>query len=162
MVRAAGVAPALATFSTSFDACKRPLHWATRTKWMEPPAGAAPAGSLYKNNPQTAAWRRKWSQSPVLPRTQRAYETHLSTGPTAVLADGQEWSPHPLARPHSAVEPHPQRGQAEGRMTDAETNQPSPFYILHLPFFLREVAECRGLAPLARRHALFSKQARHA
>jgi hypothetical protein len=105
---------------------------------------------------------RKHSQSPVLPRTQRAYETHLSTGPTAVLADGQEWSPHPLARPHSAVEPHPQRGQAEGRMTDAETNQPSPFYILHLPFFLREVAECRGLAPLARRHALFSKQARHA
>ena len=28
----------------------------------------------------------KWSQSPVPPRTQRAYETHLSAGSTAVLA----------------------------------------------------------------------------
>ena len=27
----------------------------------------------------------EWSQSPVLPRTQRAYETHLSAGSTAVL-----------------------------------------------------------------------------
>jgi hypothetical protein len=26
---------------------------------------------------------QKWSQSPVLPRTQRAYETHLSAGSTA-------------------------------------------------------------------------------
>lgn len=35
-----------------------------------------------------------WSQSPVLPRTRRAYETHLSAGSTAALADGQEWIPH--------------------------------------------------------------------
>ena len=55
---------------------------------MEPPAGAAPAGLLYKRNPQAAAWRRKWSQSPVLPWTQRAYETHLRAGSTAVLANG--------------------------------------------------------------------------
>ena len=34
-----------------------PLHWATRTNGMDPPAGAAPAGILYKRNPQTAAWR---------------------------------------------------------------------------------------------------------
>src|SRR5690606_16684374 len=27
----------------------------------------------------------KWSQSPVLPRTRRAYETHLSAGSTAVI-----------------------------------------------------------------------------
>lgn len=26
---------------------------------MDPPAGDAPAGSLYKRNPQAAAWRRK-------------------------------------------------------------------------------------------------------
>jgi len=30
----------------------------------------------------------KWSQSPVLPWAQRAYETCLSTGSTAVLAHG--------------------------------------------------------------------------
>jgi len=37
----------------------------------------------------------KWSQSPVLPRTQRAYETRVSAGSTVVLAHGhQEWSPH--------------------------------------------------------------------
>jgi hypothetical protein len=34
---------------------------------------------------------RKHSQSPVLPRTQRAYETCLSAGSTAVLADGHRW-----------------------------------------------------------------------
>jgi len=41
-----------------------------------------------------------WSQSPVLPRTKRAYETHLSAGSTAVLADGhQNWSPHAELHP---------------------------------------------------------------
>src|SRR5882762_703710 len=55
---------------------------------MEPPTGAAPARFLYKRNPQAAARRRKWSQSPVLPWPQRAYETCLSAGSTAVLAHG--------------------------------------------------------------------------
>src|SRR6266478_2436924 len=55
---------------------------------MEPPAGVAPAGFLYKRNLQTAAWRQNWSQSPVLPWTELAYETCLSAGSTAVLADG--------------------------------------------------------------------------
>ncbi len=52
---------------------------------MEPPAGDAPAGILYKRNPQAAAWRQKpkSSQSPVLPWAQRAYETCLSAGSTA-------------------------------------------------------------------------------
>ena len=101
-----------------------PLHWATRANELEPPAGVAPAGSLYKSNLQAAAWRQRWpaepklearttspvrpafalssygaaaftrrsassegwSQSPVLPRTQRAYETHLSAGSTAMIA----------------------------------------------------------------------------
>src|SRR5882672_10908256 len=63
---------------------------------LEPPAGAAPARFLYKRNPQAAARRRKWpasrssksegwSQSPVLPWAQRAYETCLSAGSTAVV-----------------------------------------------------------------------------
>jgi hypothetical protein len=29
---------------------------------------------------------QKWSQSPVPPRTKRAYETHVSAGSTTVLA----------------------------------------------------------------------------
>src|SRR6266705_5580165 len=73
-----------------------PLRWATRANGMEPPAGAAQARFLYKRNPQAAARRRKWpagrssksegwSQSPVLPLTQRAYETCLSAGSTAVV-----------------------------------------------------------------------------
>jgi hypothetical protein len=81
MVLATGVAPALATPSTS---CL--CFWTTRANKREPPAGDAPAGILYKRNPQAAAWRQKWSQSPVPPRTQRAYETCLSTGSTAVMA----------------------------------------------------------------------------
>ena len=55
---------------------------------MEPPAGVAPAGFLYKRDLQAAAWRQNWSQSPVLPWTERAYETCLSAGSTAVPADG--------------------------------------------------------------------------
>ena len=35
-----------------------PLHWATRANGMEPPAGDAPAGILYKRNLQAAARRR--------------------------------------------------------------------------------------------------------
>ena len=68
---------------------------------LEPPAGAAPARFLYKRNPQAAARRRKWpagrspksegwSQSPVLPWAQRAYETCLSAGSTAVLPHGHK------------------------------------------------------------------------
>jgi len=35
---------------------------------------------------------KKWSQSPVLPWTQRAYETHLSADSTAF--ELRKWSPH--------------------------------------------------------------------
>src|SRR5437870_1930722 len=80
---------------------------------MEPPAGAAPARFLYKRNPQAAARRPNengspsrssksegWSQSPVLPWAQRAYDARLSAGSTAALAYGhflrpRNWSPHP-------------------------------------------------------------------
>ena len=54
VVLAEGFAPALATFSTSCLFC-----WTTQAKEMEPPAGDAPAGSLYKSKPQAAAWRLK-------------------------------------------------------------------------------------------------------
>ena len=72
-----------------------PLHWATRANGMGPPAGVAPARFLYKRNPQAAAWRQRWSQSPVLPRTMRAYETHLSAGSTAEPFGRLRTSPHP-------------------------------------------------------------------
>ena len=52
---------------------------------MEPPAGDAPARFLYKRNLQAAAWRRKWSQSPVLPWTRLAYDACLNAGSTAVV-----------------------------------------------------------------------------
>lgn len=54
MVLAAGVAPALATLLTSCLFC-----WTTRARKLETPADDAPAGLLYKSNPQAAAWRRK-------------------------------------------------------------------------------------------------------
>jgi len=52
LVLAAGIAPALATLSTSCLCC-----WTTRAT-MEPPFGAAPNRFLYKRNLQAAAWRR--------------------------------------------------------------------------------------------------------
>ena len=55
---------------------------------MEPPVGVAPTSFLYKRNPQAAAERQKWSQSPVLPRTWLAYDACLNAGSTAVLAQG--------------------------------------------------------------------------
>ena len=58
---------------------------------MEPPAGAAPARLAYKESPRAAARRlTKWSQSPVLPWTERAYETCLSAGSTAMLCNDQQ------------------------------------------------------------------------
>ena len=93
MVLAAGFAPALATLSTSCLFC-----WTTRAKKLDPPAGDAPAESLYKNDSQAAAWRQKWSQSRVLPSAQLAYETGLSAGSIAMLAHG-----HPGTRPQNGA-----------------------------------------------------------
>jgi len=55
---------------------------------MESPAGDAPAGILYKRNPQAAAGAR-WSQSRVLPSAELAYDACLNAGSIA------KWSPHP-------------------------------------------------------------------
>src|SRR5579872_5892620 len=74
------------------------LHWTTRAERMDPPAGVAPAGILYKRNPQAAAWRQclhcgrhaNASQSPVLPRARLAYDACLNAGSTAVLAHGHQ------------------------------------------------------------------------
>ena len=84
MVLAAGLAPALATPSTSC-LC---IGLRERTKWILPPV-------LPRREFSTKEIRRllqggevavrELSQSPVLPRTKRAYETHVSAGSTAEL-----------------------------------------------------------------------------
>ena len=58
-------------------------------------------------------------------------------------------------------------GKAEGRMKSAELYHACRypawhFFILHSSFIFPKMAECRGLAPLARRYALVSTEARFA
>jgi hypothetical protein len=91
LVLAAGFAPALATLSTS---CLCWLDYASDE--MGPPAGVAPARYPYKGYLQAAAGRQEWSQPPVLPWARRAYETCLSAGSTAVLADGDHGARPPM------------------------------------------------------------------
>ncbi len=55
--------------------------------WSLPPVCPGPIS--LQRNPAGCCWEAKWSQSPVLPWAQRAYETCLSAGSTA------KWSPHP-------------------------------------------------------------------
>ena len=78
LVLAAGVAPALATFSTSClcIGLREQSEWSLQPVMLRQEFFTKEFRSLLHGG-------EKWSQSPVLPRTQRAYETHLSTGPTA-------------------------------------------------------------------------------
>jgi len=125
MVLAAGSAPALATLSTSCLCCwttrakwmgppagaaparlsyKGSLRAAARRRRM---ACRAEARQQLKTTAYAlarfgaAAFARSsvagggWSQSPVLPWAQRAYETCLSAGSTATLPDKEKWGPHP-------------------------------------------------------------------
>ena len=95
LVLAAGYAPALATLSTS---CLRRLDYASERTGA---SSRCCPGTISLQNKSTgcckeavnglpAVARRSegWSQSPVLPWAQRAYETCLSAGSTAVLAYG--------------------------------------------------------------------------
>ena len=59
---------------------------------MEPPDGAAPSRLAYKESPAGCRKEAKWSQSPVLPWAQRAYETCLSAGSIAMLARSSWYS----------------------------------------------------------------------
>ena len=62
-----------------------------------------PGATFLQRKPAGCRKEAKWSQSPVLPRTQPAYETHLSAGSTAVGL--WKWSPHPeLHRADSLTE----------------------------------------------------------
>lgn len=112
------------------DTCTGPAKrdvsagWTTRaTKWSLPPVllrlgiRTKDPGRLLpggENGPPSEARRRatgeEWSQPPVLPWARRAYETCLSAGSTAGSGAGERSRTvvSALARPHSAVEPHPQ------------------------------------------------------
>ena len=78
VVLAAGFAPALATFSTSCLFC-----WTTRAKKIGASRRCCPGATFLQRKPAGCRKEAKWSQSPVLPWTQRAYETCLSAGSTA-------------------------------------------------------------------------------
>src|SRR5664280_3489465 len=52
-----------------------------------------PGATFLQRKPAGCRKEAKWSQSPVLPWTQRAYETCLSAGSTAF--ELRKWSPHP-------------------------------------------------------------------
>ena len=83
LVLTAGLAPALATLSTSC-LC---VGLREQSEWSLQPVLPRP-DSLTKQVHRLLHGGRKWSQSPVPPRTRRAYETHLSAGSTAMLAHG--------------------------------------------------------------------------
>ncbi len=94
--------------------------WTTRAMMWSLPPELLRLG-LRTTAPRQAAARRRdglpsrslgegWSQPPVLPWARRAYETCLSAGSTAGSGAGERSRTvvSALARPHSAVEPHPQ------------------------------------------------------
>jgi hypothetical protein len=87
IVLAAGLAPALATFSGASSRC-----CSGRISLQKKSAGCC--------------MEAKWSQSPVLPRARLAYDACLNAGSTAVLWHcHQNWSPHPeLHRADSLTE----------------------------------------------------------
>src|SRR5580765_4565883 len=91
MVLAAGLAPALATFSTSClcVGLREQMEWSLQPVMLRQEFFTKEIRRLLHGGGNGAPCRSStsegWSQSPVPPRTQRAYETHLSTGLTAKL-----------------------------------------------------------------------------
>ena len=67
------------------------LDYASKEKWSLPPV--LPRRDFLTKEAGGCRKEAKWSQSPVLPWTQRAYETCLSAGSTAF--ELWKWSPHP-------------------------------------------------------------------
>ena len=87
----AGVAPARFLYKRNLQAAAWRQRWPAEPKLeARPTSPVRPAFALSSYG--AAAFTRRsassegWSQSPVLPRTMRAYETHLSAGSTAVLS----------------------------------------------------------------------------
>ena len=82
MVLAAGLAPALSTFSTSClcIGLREQSEWSLQPVMLRQEFFTKEIRSLLHGGKVAV---RKHSQSPVPPRTQRAYATHLSAGSTA-------------------------------------------------------------------------------
>ena len=89
----AGVAPTYAVLQTAAwllgqrDNCSELKLGASRR--------CCPGAAFLQRKPAGCRQEAKWSQSPVLPWAQWAYETRLSAGSTATLPDEEEWGPHP-------------------------------------------------------------------
>src|SRR5437016_6278046 len=89
MVLAAGLAPALATFSTSClcIGLREQGGWSLQPVPPRQDCFTKEIRRLLRGGenglPSRSSTSEGWSQSPVPPRTQRAYETHLSAGSTA-------------------------------------------------------------------------------
>lgn len=72
-----------------------PLRWATRAARQNGASRRCCPGRIaLQKESAGCCMEAKWSQSPVPPRTQRAYETLLSAGSTAMMAHG-----HPNGAP---------------------------------------------------------------
>ena len=67
------------------------LDYASKDNWGLPPV--LPRRDFLTKEACGCRKEAKWSQSPVLPWTRRAYETCLSAGSTAF--ELRKWSPHP-------------------------------------------------------------------
>jgi hypothetical protein len=80
LVLTAGFAPALATFSTSClcIGLREQRNWSLQPVMLR-------QNLFTKQIHRLLHGGKKWSQSPVLPRTWRAYETCLSAGSTAKM-----------------------------------------------------------------------------
>jgi hypothetical protein len=77
----------LRALHSTFCALHSPLEWAS--------CRCRPGAAFLQRKPAGCRKEAIWSQSPVLPWAQRAYETCLSAGSTAMLPNEQEWGPHP-------------------------------------------------------------------
>src|SRR6266568_412831 len=104
MVLAAGFAPALATFSTSClcVGLREQMEWSIPPVLPRRDFFTKEIRRLLQGGVEGPAGRSSksegWSQSPVLPWAQRAYEARLRAGSTAALVYGhflrpQNWSP---------------------------------------------------------------------
>src|SRR6266436_3491219 len=94
MVLAAGFAPALAT---PLDVVSLLLDYASRGNGSS--SRCCPGSTCLQRKPAGCREEAKWSQSPVLPWTERAYETCLSAGSTALLSNVQKMEPPPGIAP---------------------------------------------------------------
>jgi len=108
VVLAAGLAPALATLSTSC-LCVGLRELLAQGQHDGASRRCCPGQMALQKQSAGCCMEAKWSQSPVPPRTRRAYETHLSAGSTAVPSRSRQGDESLMGRRgmlHSCETPH--------------------------------------------------------